>query len=82
VFHPVAQKLTVDLAGPNGGRATFQQLIDHSNPSLGTFPQRYWWNTTYWKGPGSPVCRAHRYRYLGGYVANSHQGGSFHPWRG
>ncbi|KAB5554368.1 serine carboxypeptidase S28 [Coniochaeta sp. 2T2.1] len=39
----------------NGGNATFKQLIDHSNPSLGTFDQWYWWNTTFWKGPGSPV---------------------------
>lgn len=37
------------------GAATFDQPIDHSNPSLGTFKQRYWYNTTYWKGPGSPV---------------------------
>ncbi|KAK3326755.1 serine carboxypeptidase S28 [Apodospora peruviana] len=42
-------------AGPVGGNATFEQLIDHSNPSLGTFSQRYWWNTSYWAGPGSPV---------------------------
>lgn len=42
-------------AGPLGGNETFQQLIDHSNPGLGTFSQRYWWNATYWAGPGSPV---------------------------
>ncbi|KAK1982254.1 serine carboxypeptidase S28 [Colletotrichum cereale] len=35
--------------------ATFEQLIDHKAPELGTFQQRYWWNTTYWKGPGSPI---------------------------
>lgn len=35
--------------------AEFQQLLDHSNPSLGTFSQRYWYDTQYWKGPGSPV---------------------------
>lgn len=35
--------------------ATFQQLIDHDNPSLGTFSQRYWWNDDYYGGPGSPV---------------------------
>lgn len=33
----------------------FEQLIDHNDPSLGTFQQRYWWNSTYWEGPGSPV---------------------------
>ena len=55
-FHPVAHKISASLAGPDGGSATFEQLIDHTNPSIGTFPQRYWWNTTFWKGPGSPVC--------------------------
>ncbi|KUJ11410.1 uncharacterized protein LY89DRAFT_624714 [Mollisia scopiformis] len=35
--------------------ATFDQLIDHSNPSLGTFKQRYWYSTEYWNGTGSPV---------------------------
>ena len=55
-FHPVANKLAASLAGPDGGNAVFKQLIDHSNPSLGTFDQWYWWNTTFWKGPGSPVC--------------------------
>ncbi|KDN67486.1 putative serine carboxypeptidase S28 [Colletotrichum sublineola] len=35
--------------------ATFEQLIDHNAPELGTFQQRYWWNSTYWKGPGSPI---------------------------
>jgi len=39
----------------DGGSGTFQQYIDHSNPSLGTFSQRYWWNKAYWDGPGSPV---------------------------
>ncbi|KAK2023603.1 serine carboxypeptidase S28 [Colletotrichum zoysiae] len=34
---------------------TFEQLIDHSAPELGTFEQRFWWNTTFWRGPGSPI---------------------------
>lgn len=34
---------------------TFDQLVDHKNPSLGTFKQRYWYSTEYWHGPGSPV---------------------------
>ncbi|KAL2192821.1 serine carboxypeptidase S28-domain-containing protein [Corynascus similis CBS 632.67] len=37
------------------GWGTFDQLIDHANPSLGTFKQRYWFGTEFWKGPGSPV---------------------------
>jgi hypothetical protein len=35
--------------------ATFEQLIQHEQPKLGTFPQRYIYNTKYWKGPGSPI---------------------------
>ncbi|KAE8443392.1 hypothetical protein EG329_001951 [Mollisiaceae sp. DMI_Dod_QoI] len=34
---------------------SFDQLIDHNNPSLGTFPQRYWYNIEFWNGTGSPV---------------------------
>jgi hypothetical protein len=35
--------------------STFQQLIDHSNPSLGTFSQFFYYSNEFWKGPGSPV---------------------------
>jgi hypothetical protein len=35
--------------------ATFLQLIDHENPSLGTFSQFYYYSTEFYKGPGSPV---------------------------
>ncbi len=37
------------------GQGVFQQLIDHSNPSLGTFSQSYWWSDEFYHGPGSPV---------------------------
>lgn len=33
----------------------FQQLIDHNNPSAGTFKQRYFFSDQYWKGDGSPI---------------------------
>jgi len=36
-------------------QSTFEQLIDHDNPSLGTFSQRFWWSAEYYAGPGSPV---------------------------
>ncbi|KAH8884831.1 hypothetical protein GQ53DRAFT_797563 [Thozetella sp. PMI_491] len=34
---------------------TFDQLLDHQDPSKGTFSQRYWYDAQYWNGPGSPV---------------------------
>lgn len=37
------------------GQATFQQLIDHDHPELGTFPQQFWWSDEFYAGPGSPV---------------------------
>lgn len=49
------RELAASVGNNSAGAATFEQPIDHSNPSLGTFKQRYWYNTTYWKGPGSPV---------------------------
>ncbi|KAG8903251.1 hypothetical protein FRC01_009277, partial [Tulasnella sp. 417] len=33
----------------------FDQLIDHNNPSAGTFKQRYFFSDEYWKGDGSPI---------------------------
>lgn len=33
---------------------TFDQLIDHSNPRLGTFKQRYYHTWEYWR-PGGPI---------------------------
>ncbi|KAH8599959.1 serine carboxypeptidase S28-domain-containing protein [Bisporella sp. PMI_857] len=44
-------KLAVE--GPVSG--LFDQYIDHANHSVGTFPQRYWVNTEFWNGSGSPV---------------------------
>jgi len=43
------------LEGGYNGWGTFDQLIDHSDASLGTFKQRYWYGTEFWKGPGSPI---------------------------
>lgn len=40
---------------PGSQNATFEQLIDHNDPSKGTFSQFYFYDTTYWRGPGSPV---------------------------
>ncbi|KAL2265025.1 hypothetical protein VTJ83DRAFT_7535 [Remersonia thermophila] len=37
------------------GWGEFDQLIDHSNPSLGTFKQRFWYSHEHWRGPGSPI---------------------------
>jgi len=60
------------------GNSTFQQLLNHSDPSLGTFSQTYWYSFEFWKGPGSPVsfcwqtCMDLIYLSLGR---------SFHTWR-
>lgn len=43
---------------PTFGWGTFNQIIDHNNPHLGTFSQRFWYSTEYWKGPGSPIILA------------------------
>ncbi|KAK0617504.1 serine carboxypeptidase S28-domain-containing protein [Immersiella caudata] len=40
---------------PFNGWGTFDQLLNHSDPHLGTFKQRYWYGTEFWKGPGSPI---------------------------
>ncbi|KAI0133968.1 serine carboxypeptidase S28 [Xylariales sp. AK1849] len=52
------QRELISLANasdPLTGNGTFEQPIDHNNPSLGTFSQSYWYNATSWKGPGSPI---------------------------
>ncbi|EIW78769.1 peptidase S28 [Coniophora puteana RWD-64-598 SS2] len=49
-----------EINGPNGATVNistvyyFDQLIDHSNPSLGTFQQRYWTSNEYYQ-TGGPV---------------------------
>src|SRR5690348_15635785 len=53
-IEPAALASDPTVNGTNGW-GTFDQLIDHADPSLGTFQQRYWYGTAYWKGPGSPV---------------------------
>lgn len=35
--------------------AYFDQLLDHDNPDLGTFPQLYYYSAEWWGGPGFPV---------------------------
>lgn len=40
---------------PQSGNGTFTQLIDHDDPSVGTFEQFYYWSTEFWGGPGYPV---------------------------
>ncbi|KAH6680540.1 putative serine protease K12H4.7 [Halenospora varia] len=37
------------------GSGFFDQLLDHNDPSKGTFKQKFWWNIEFWGGPGSPV---------------------------
>lgn len=42
-------------SNPHIKNGTFQQLIDHHNPSLGTFSQRFFWSDEFYGGKGSPV---------------------------
>ncbi|KAL1612112.1 hypothetical protein SLS60_000335 [Paraconiothyrium brasiliense] len=55
--HRIAPSASESLASLNVSQAnaTFEQWVSHSNHSLGTFPQFYWYSTQWWKGPGSPV---------------------------
>ena len=52
-FQPPGRFTAVNLASMGNG--TFSQLIDHSNPSLGTFEQFYYWSDEFYSGPGAPV---------------------------
>lgn len=47
--------VTVIAQSDSVGTGLFQQQLDHNDPSKGTFSQKFWWNTEYWGGPGSPV---------------------------
>ncbi|KAF7935655.1 hypothetical protein BELL_0103g00180 [Botrytis elliptica] len=48
--------VSINAAGVNTtGSAFFTQLLDHDNPSKGTFQQKFWWNSEFWAGPGSPI---------------------------
>ncbi|KAI1336692.1 putative serine peptidase [Xylariaceae sp. FL0016] len=40
---------------PAFGISHFEQYIDHKNPQLGKFNQTFWYNTTFYRGPGSPI---------------------------
>ncbi|KAK1598240.1 serine carboxypeptidase S28 [Colletotrichum navitas] len=42
-------------SGDQVNQGTFDQFLDHTNTSKGTFKQRYWWNAEHWGGPGFPV---------------------------
>src|ERR1700710_723548 len=55
VAPPIDTETAVEVGVPLINAAVFNQLIDHNNPSLGTFQQRYWYSTEFWNGPGSPV---------------------------
>ncbi|KAK5992035.1 putative extracellular serine carboxypeptidase-like protein [Cladobotryum mycophilum] len=52
---PLEDALT--LLAQQGGvtNGTFQQLIDHDHPELGTFTQHFFFNGDFYAGPGSPI---------------------------
>lgn len=55
-IHDVLRPREPGSTAPGLGKLEyFDQLIDHANPSLGTFKQRYWWNSDHYAGPHSPI---------------------------
>ncbi|RDA85072.1 hypothetical protein CP532_3102 [Ophiocordyceps camponoti-leonardi (nom. inval.)] len=57
-FLPPALPLPINGSHPHHSNSTllyFDQFIDHSDHSLGTFRQRFWYNIDHWGGPGSPI---------------------------
>ncbi|ATY60478.1 Peptidase S28 [Cordyceps militaris] len=61
--------------------AWFDQLLDHSNPALGTFKQLYYYNFQDYAGPGSPIIMnspgENEATGWNGYVTNSTLAGNF-----
>ncbi|TFY59436.1 hypothetical protein EVG20_g7795 [Dentipellis fragilis] len=57
-FEPVSNSVTHAKTGasmpPLNTTYYFDQLVDHTNPSLGTFKQRYWMDWEYYE-PGGPI---------------------------
>ncbi|KAG5733082.1 putative serine protease K12H4.7 [Termitomyces sp. T112] len=51
--HPVTSRNGTDLP-PYNTTYEFDQLIDHNNPSLGTFKQRFWHTYEFYE-PGGPI---------------------------
>ena len=52
-LHVGINNLTADETADGWG--FFDQLIEHNDPSKGTFKQKFWFSIEYWGGPGSPV---------------------------
>ncbi|KAJ3491165.1 hypothetical protein NLG97_g5640 [Lecanicillium saksenae] len=56
LMKPIRAQFPGDKAATGTGTlAYFDQLIDHRQPELGTFKQGYYYNTDYYKVPGSPI---------------------------
>lgn len=59
---------------PNQTASYFQVAIDHNNPSLGTFADRFFYDTTYWDGTGPCIFylngEAPCTSAVGGYMAD------------
>ncbi|KAH9886027.1 peptidase S28 [Cubamyces lactineus] len=52
--YEVTHKTTGEALPPLDTVYLFDQLIDHDNPALGTFQQRYWVSSQYYQ-PGGPI---------------------------
>ncbi|KAG9002428.1 hypothetical protein FRB94_003947 [Tulasnella sp. JGI-2019a] len=52
----IFRRTSASTSDPSGiGQFFFDQLLDHTNPSSGTFKQRYFFSDKYYVGQGSPV---------------------------
>jgi hypothetical protein len=52
---PVPLSMPKDPTLKQYGKGTFTQPLLHRAPELGTFTVNYYWNNTFWAGPGSPI---------------------------
>lgn len=52
---PVPPPTPKDPTQKQYGKGTFTQPLHHKAPELSTFTVNYYWNNTFWAGPGSPI---------------------------
>ena len=76
---PIVDKSGAELP-PLDTTYYFDQLIDHNNPSLGTFEQRYWHTWQFYESGTSPRCISNIHVVEPGHGRRSHS--SHDTWGG